>query len=241
MAIYMWRDALVGIYHNTDLWLISLSSDGITRYTIADKNLWATTVWNSWDTLSEANCWKYYQRWNIWGFTWNWYDSMSRWQVNAQNYWPWNYFNNSTFRTSYMNWDSSNNTNLRWNTTNTNVARKWPCPSWYHIPTKDERWIIYSIWTALGGDSSDWTNFGISLKLPFAWYRSLNYVTSSQWAYCICWTSSPYNDGYNSYALKFGTSSINSEATTYRSEWHSIRPFKNEAVQPDDSWTVIYQ
>lgn len=55
------------IFHNTTLGLISLSSDGSNWITIADKNLWATTVFevwswswtNWWTTVTEANGWKF--------------------------------------------------------------------------------------------------------------------------------------------------------------------------------------
>ena len=105
------------VYHNSDLWLISLSSDWTTWITIADKNLWATTVWNNGDTLSESNCWKYYQRGNNYWFDWIWGSNpTTSWtQVNVQNYWPWNYYESSTF----IKWNSWlpytwTYSNLRW-------------------------------------------------------------------------------------------------------------------------------
>jgi len=108
-----------GIYWNSSLWLISISSDGINWITISDKNLWATTVYNNWDTLSEANCGKYYQRWNNYWFPFTWSVTLSSSQVNAGSYWPWNYYNSSTFivrasDTAPKAWDSSWNNNLRW-------------------------------------------------------------------------------------------------------------------------------
>jgi hypothetical protein len=102
------------IFWNSTDWLISLSSDWQTWITIQDKNLWATTVWSSWATLSEANCWKYFQRWNNYWFAWTWGTAESTTRVDASNYWPWNYYNSSTFIKSDLGWDSSNNQNLRW-------------------------------------------------------------------------------------------------------------------------------
>ena len=98
-------------------WLISISSDWTNWITIADKNLWATTVYNDWDTLAESNCWWYYQRWNNYMFPFTWTVTTSSTKVDASTYWPWNYYSSSTFITassSPYNWDSSNNTNLRW-------------------------------------------------------------------------------------------------------------------------------
>ena len=53
-VLYQWTGS-AWIYWHKDLWLITASSNGTTWVTIADKNLWATTVYNSWDTLSEDN------------------------------------------------------------------------------------------------------------------------------------------------------------------------------------------
>lgn len=106
-----------GIFRDSSEWFISISSNWSTWITIADKNVWATTVYNSGDTLSESNCGKFYQRWNNYGFPRTWSVSTSSTRVNAWDYWPWNYYSSSTFiiRTSSPRWwDSSNNANLRW-------------------------------------------------------------------------------------------------------------------------------
>lgn len=108
------------IYHNSTLGLISLSSDWTTWITIADKNLWATSVYNYWDTLSEANCWYYYQRGNNYWFARSWATSTTATKVDASSYWPWNYYNSSTFiiwANDSQKWDTSDNANLRWWTT----------------------------------------------------------------------------------------------------------------------------
>ena len=105
------------VYHHITDWLISISSDWTNWITIADKNLWATTVYNDWDTYSEANCGKYYQRWNNYGFAFTWTLTTSTTKIDAQNYWPWNYYSGDIFITASKNprtWDSSNNDNLRW-------------------------------------------------------------------------------------------------------------------------------
>ena len=244
MAIYMWREATpittAWIYHNTDLWLISLSSDGSTRYTIADKNLDATTVWNSWDALSEANCWKYYQRWNNYGFPFTWSVTTSSTQVNASVYWPWNYYSSSTFITYSWRWDTTDNWNLWGGVTWTNEAMQWPAPSGYHIPSTTERQAVYNVWTALGGWSSDWTNFWIALKLPFAGYRNYSSAGAQlKGTRGFYRSSSRYNENF-AYNLFFYSSFLNSQGSDFRASGFSVRPFKNVAVQPDSSWTKLY-
>lgn len=98
-----------GIYQKASLWLISLSSDWSTRYTIADKNLWATQVWSYWDTVTAAKCWNYYQWWNNYGFPWTWSITTSSTRVDTSAYWAWNYYSSSTYIT--YNWDWSNPAN----------------------------------------------------------------------------------------------------------------------------------
>jgi len=105
------------IFWSSTDWLISLSSNWTTWITIMDKNLWATTVWNSGDTLSEANCGYYYQRWNNYGFPRTWSVTTSSTQVDASTYWPWNYYSSSTFITRSSDpyrWDTTDNWNLWW-------------------------------------------------------------------------------------------------------------------------------
>lgn len=102
-----------GIYRNQSEWLISITSDWTTGYTIMDKNLWATTVYHYWDTLSQANCGNLYQRWNNYGFPWNWTITTSSTKVDVSWYWPWNYYYSDTF-IKWGTWQSSSNLNLRW-------------------------------------------------------------------------------------------------------------------------------
>lgn len=107
-----------GIFHNATLWLISYSSDWANRYTMADKNLWATVVYNTWDTLSEANCGKFYQWWNNYWFSFTGPSTTTTTPVDASTYWPWNYYSGSTFilpgSTYSYKRDTSWNQNLRW-------------------------------------------------------------------------------------------------------------------------------
>ena len=102
------------IFWSATDWLISISSNWTNWITIQDKNLWATTVYNYWDTLNEANCGYFYQWGNNYGFPYDWIFTKSTTQVDASNYWPWNYYSSSTFINTSLWWDSSKNTNLRW-------------------------------------------------------------------------------------------------------------------------------
>ena len=234
------------VYHNPTLWLISISKDGMNRITIADKNLGATTVYNSGDTLSEANAWKFYQRGNNYWFPFTWATSTSSSQVNARNYWPANYYLGSSF-IKKNNWDSSNNKDLRWGVTWTNEAMKWPCDTWFHVPTNDElRNLFYMGSTSISGSLGIWSDSNPSgyktyLKMPSAW--QLAYSSGSQsnvgsrWYY---WSSTYYSSNWYAYQLQAYASGYwqNGYQTGI---WCSIRPFKNDAVQPDNTRTVLYQ
>lgn len=104
------------VFHNSTLWLISISGDGSTRYTMADKNVWADNSYNPWDAESESNCGYFFQRGNNYPFPRSWTLTTSSTKVDASNYWPWNYYYSDVFiyGVSGNRWDSSNNTNLRW-------------------------------------------------------------------------------------------------------------------------------
>ena len=97
------------IYWSSTLGLISLSSDWVTWYTISDKNLWATNVWD--DGL-------YYQFGNDYWFTPNPSSSYTSLQ-DTTGYWPTNHYSDSHFVKI-----SSNN---RFSNTNNNI---WGWDTW---------------------------------------------------------------------------------------------------------------
>ena len=229
------------IYRNQTEWIISLSSDGTTRITIADKNLWATQVYNDGDTLSEANCGKYYQRGNNYWFPFTWSVTTSSTKVNAWTYWPWNYYSSSTFitpSTSPYNWDSSNNSNLWGWTTWTVEAMQWPCANGFHIPTQDEWNSVASIWNNIWARS--WNdNSKIYLKMPLPWFRaySFNWDVRNSWIAWIYLSCTIYSEE-NIYSFLVGNSSVSYVAN--KCNWYSIRPFANTPVVPDRTWTKLY-
>lgn len=115
-TVYDWSGtaAWAWIFYNATLWLISISSDGTNWITIKDKNEWATTVYNYWDEVTAANAWWFFQQWNNYMFPFSWGVTTSSTQVNASDYWPWNYYESSTFIGLDDRWDSSKNNDLRW-------------------------------------------------------------------------------------------------------------------------------
>lgn len=264
MGVYFWQDVPVvpvttpWIYHSASLWLISLSSDWSTWLTIADKNLWATQVFNKWDAYTAANCGYYYQWWNNYWFPRSWTVTTLRWQVNAGSYWPWNYYSSSTFRTwqsSYWQywWDSSWNANLWWAETNTNAAMRWPCPEWFHIcyVWMELLRVIHNL--GIGGNITDNTTTGqISapipdlqelIKLPYAWRRDdEDWTTNSQGTRGEYRQAKANNTTHYRLEYKDNQCGVFAPSDQYNScFWFSIRPFKDTPVQPDTWWTVLYQ
>lgn len=245
--VYVWttkiRPKLITtswIYHNSTLWLISLSKNGTSWYTISDKHLWATQVYNTWDTLSEANCWKYYQWWNNYGFPFTWATSTTGTRVSAAWYWPWNYYSSNKFiiENSGNWWDTSFSKNLWWWETGTVSAMQWPCQSGYHIPTKTEVDNIVSIWVSLWAWTSSWgTNFMKYLKIPLSW--RLNRNTGAPFAVnaeARFWTTIYGNTNGNAVQLEAWSNHIYTQQYTTWFGLH-IRPFKNVREQPIDDWT----
>lgn len=220
------------IYHNPSLGLISLSSDWENWITIADKNSWASVVWNEGDALTNANCGNYYQWGNNYGFSFNWLTDISKTRVDASTYWPWNYYSSSIFIKS-GDYDRSTvqNDNLWWNTTNTLVARQGPCNSGFHVPTltEVESLIALITWWVISIEEMHWY-----LKLPKGWWYDSNAEKKSRNLSSSVRTSSPNWKK----SISFDDLSI---LTTIRGCAVNIRPFKNEPVVPTSGRTILYQ
>lgn len=232
----VWRNAW--IWWNQSQWVISISADWIRWYSIADKNLWATSVFNTWDTQSETNSWKFFQRWNNYWFPYTGATSTSATQVDASAYWPWNYYSSSTFIT-WENWDSSNNTNLWWWDTWTTTATQWPCPTWYHIPSTQERAQVMWAWLSLWARST--TNLWMIplLKIPESG-GNLNWSwTAVLWSFCYRTNEATTPDEYwSEYRyITFSQYNINYSSTD-DNRWYYIRPFKNSPLIPWSWWTL---
>ena len=119
------------IFWKSSAWIISFSWNGTEWITIADKNLWATAVWNSWDTLSETNCGWYFQRGNNYMFPFTWNITTSAQKVDASWYWPGNYYSSSTFITSdTYYWTTSGNPNIWWWQTTSLIAENMITNTW---------------------------------------------------------------------------------------------------------------
>ena len=129
--------------------------------TVADRNLWATS--NNVNDLTSFGC--FYQWWNNCGFQPVWDITISTEKVNVSGVGPSSY-NKCEYIVSPScdsrectdsDWAQNPNHNLWWwwNDSSNNafgvldtdkVKRKWPCPSWWHVPSQWEWSDLLTIW-----------------------------------------------------------------------------------------------
>ena len=203
----------------------------IGTFTIAACNVW-TNISGTWTD----SYWWLFQWWNNYDFRdWQTTDNLlyswliSSTRVPTSTYWPSNYYYSSTFITTSGWWDDwstdPRNNNLWWDETDTNIARKWPCADWYHIPTRDERVALHTA----GGWGSNWNSMSNALKIPKAWSRSnANARIDYAWQDWSYWTSSPNMvDVWNAHFVWFNAWWISPGDAYVRAYAFSIRCFKN--------------
>lgn len=202
-TVIHWTLGSAGIFWNQTEWLISITN-WTTWYTISDKNLWATTVFNSWDTKSESNCGKFYQWWNNYWFPFTWSVTTSSTQVDASSYWPWNYYSSSTFilyANSKSDRSSVTNNNLRWwvdwNIQVVNELQNayiWeyipPVYLWEYIEYKmnaDSSWYLYvpKSWrwhSNQNGDPYSW-----KVTVDWTLINTYTWTSSNWWSITLSW------------------------------------------------------
>lgn len=220
------------IWYNQSDWLITIW-DKYRRITIADKNLWATQVWNEWDTKSQTNCWWYFQRWNNNMFSYNWPTYYGQIRQDVTWYWPWNYYSNNYFvtrRDNWVSWMQDINYNLRWWDDIDYEKAIWPCWTWWHIATYIELNKIISILNSY----SDTYEPKILLKAP-----TDGNMIFTQWSIATTsgvsfrWCSQAEN---RYYMLMKSNGSDDVICVAYPTVyWYPIRPFKNEPSIPNDT------
>lgn len=244
-SVYLWHVPVneAWIYWSSSLWVISFQTSGGAWISIADKNLWATQVYNSWDNKTAANMWYGYQRWNnTWWIYWTNPQNTSNTLVNASSYWPWNYYSSSTFikvaNDNYW-WDNSNNANLWGWTTNTYEARRWPCDEWWHIPSKDDATTLVNAISSITG-SVNVSKILQYCKLPsvIPWIARATWQREDE---PRCWiTYSDVYDAKSCWMLYLPTSwSYIINENRRKAEWIPCRAFSNTFIQPMDSWTRL--
>lgn len=173
-------------------------------------NAWANTTW-TWF----SSHWELFQWWNS-----AWVKLATTSSVRPSISSIDSSYSNEQFITGYSSWNATTNSNIWWDDTDTNEARRWPCDSWYHIPTRDE-WI--NLFTFM--QYPDYWDMSEKLLLPLAWERDRNTwalgYQNIEWYY---WTSSAPSYGL---ALNFYWNWQVGFLYLHWATWYSVRCFKN--------------
>ena len=269
-TLYDWSSiaSWAWVFYNASLWLISVSGDGVTWYTIQDKNLWATTVYNQWDIVSDANSWYFYQWGNNYWFAHSWTVTNSSTQVDASWYGPWNYYSSSTFiiRTSSpYDWSSVRNDDLWWWVSKSELKQYYsfnllneyiweyhecevntmgPCPSGFHIPTRQEWHDLYDIWYALWlwDTTNYWKQLQLQFNMPVCWKLNNDWTYTSSPTDAVYWCADKQSSSYwRDLWLRTTTDVATVDDDTTMIRWGSIRPFRNMPLIPttsDSNWNI---
>lgn len=232
--IYVWVDIDPS---QLDNWIHYIGDDIVVVYSwdyvvLANKNLWATEEWNSWDALVESKTWYTYQWGNNYWFPW--YDNtvsiktLGTGMIDS----PQSPYSSDTF-VSWQNspysrmypinrnlwwwqWDnSSNNWGLDTIST-TQIWRKWPCNEWYHIPCLWE-WIklmnLFAIIKWYTVKDSSWDKYISNATSVFSNVFKMPLTRWRQWT-----SSSTLYDRYNWYwYIPYWTSSYSDADSTPKS------------------------
>lgn len=228
------RENLVAMYKDRSwvyyVWNEIIVTDGTPTgtYIMQNKNVGASNV--GVDSVSYG-C--HFQWWNNNCFSSIWSVPTTSAIVNASAYSPTNPYNENLFimpTSSPNDWTIPQNNNLWWDTTNTLLARRWPCDENYHVPAVQERQWLYGVWRNIYSwdaryNTARWSLFMETLFLPMAWYRyNLNaqlYVQTTRGRY---WASNP--NGVSAHNMSFDAGSIGQWGNG-RADGFSVRCFKN--------------
>ncbi len=224
----------------TDTWLTC--SDDIfvctwnqTWYIVSACNVWASWSANDFNNCTNtSNCTQaitgyYYQWWRNKAF-WN------GWLAIHSSTIPWTVWLNAWTDTywfvtngSFSNWANTDIKDNWWAVTNTNIARQWPCPSWYHIPDWSEwQWVCNSInGSACVNGMALNANYPNKLKLPKAWHRYWANTSLDQWSGGAYWSSTTQWSVTVAYSTSFSASQIYPNTSVYMTYWYPVRCFKN--------------
>ena len=213
------------------------------KIVIADKNLWATKVWNEWDPFDEEHCWKWYQWWNNYWFPYNVerITKVSTTKVNVDSYneHPSTYSSDTwisvTDGARMEAWDRDNYWFWIWWDQQDFLSRKWPCPSWRHLPHKFERLALANELLRIFGYDDDYISLDLMnlILSPYDWYLLWDKTIYRRDSYLEFWWCDNDNSNPSKWAQFLMAKQVSSNRiavltpTHYKAYWLHIRPFKN--------------
>lgn len=243
------------IYHNPTRWLISISKNGTTWYTLKDKNVGATQVFNYGDTWDTNKIWLFFQWGNSYGFRLpnqqgGLYDNISNYHNTSETQ-----IDSSLYPSGY-----SSDTFITWHQFWT-VMSWWTYEAWhlwnsstvlddaeFHIPSDwdwdnvlnifEERWLCGRYHRCAYGAEPVFRY----LKIPTCttilddWFFGYDWEIYNATYY---WSSSSYSRWPNSVMMWIR------DYWSYPSDGDArgnlVREFRNTPVVPDTTRTVLYQ
>lgn len=214
------------IYWNEELWLITIYSNE-KFVTIKDKNIWANNI---------GEYGKYYQWGNCNGFSSD--DlTLSNVQVDTSSYSHDNHYYSDVFIIEHNDYSIEPNNELWWWEWSKG-ERKCMCEEGYHIPNKQEfeelEWMLSNLWVELKS-----YKFYEYLRMPLSW--CINYNTGELlywWRYGYCWASEWNEQWAYNYSIIFDNCWVSGSD---KANWMPVREFKDNAVEPDLSWIILYE
>ena len=235
-----------------------LSTDyPIEWFTIMDRNLWAINN----DIASTGSYGYHYQWWNNYWLSQS--DSAEDILLPITLEWNSLYENSGYYHTWFIQWDGpksdvwpypSNYQWVRWwsgDSASNNwwlddlksANRQWPCPSWWHVPSAGEWWLLVKYWAVwIWANYEEWlygwlynltdnyTEFLEDFYLPMAERRYTSTATISLENEGFYWSSSPYttiSQNDSSFLLSVSSTKVNSNYLYGRASAFSVRCFKN--------------
>ncbi len=158
--------------------------------------------WDWTDCLVATQCTNSLQEitlnnWQIWSCKNIWATEVWLWVNSYWSFYQW--WNNTTWW--HFWWTAW--VNAWWDITNTDLARQWPCPTWWHIPSHTEWQSACNDITSNNCSVSSTTLSLMRNKLQLPYWGTLqynNWSAGSVWSIWFYWSSTHYATT-NSYAI----------------------------------------
>jgi hypothetical protein len=241
----------------TWIWMITICNpeDGIECITMMDRNLWA--MWTGSDEYGY-----YYQWWNNYWFssggTIDTTGDKVLWDDSYDDSWyfgtvfitmdnsPYDYWSDWLNHNNLWWWWNDNEDNGYWYPMINSTDRQWPCPDWYHVPSRWEWWKILSWWASQYTWEWNTLLLNYSGALPYfenwdarsafknyfflsdAWFRRYNDASIDNHTIVRLWTSSSTGDF--AWSLRLNSSDVYTNKDNLRAYGFSVRCFKDEPL-----------
>lgn len=254
------------IYHSSNLWLISISSDWTNWTTISDKNVWATAAWTT-----SANYWNYYSWWATEDRNWKsassytMQEDWSLWNQTIATNWfhiptqaEWT---NIITMLSNLIWESSLNYNhamqyfllpRAWQMLDSSTSVSYAETKWwwyYWTSTKSSTTAAYLLRATSSALNSTWSWIKFPRWFSVRLFKDTWYTPTTDWDVIYDWGLRSYSKIISmSEQWQVVLSELNNHPADYynklNSEWHiignGIADTTGQNYQNFNDWTWSY-